>query len=83
MEVMQQQKWRTTYSQTCCIKALLLHTKNAGTSVEELERFYLARMAPTPEMIENLHTDGTTRPASRKHKTTPSRRLNVDHMYDP
>ena len=62
-----------------------IHTlaKNAGTSVEELERFYLARMAPTPEMIENLHTDGTTRPASRKHKTTPSRRLNVDHMYDP
>lgn len=37
-----------------------IHTlaKNAGTSVEQLERFYLARMAPTPEMIENLHTDG-------------------------
>jgi len=37
-----------------------IHTlaKNAGTSVDQLERFYLARMAPTPEMIENLHTTG-------------------------
>ena len=37
-----------------------IHTlaQNAGTSVDQLERFYLKRMAPTPEMIENLHTTG-------------------------
>jgi integrase len=29
--------------------------KNAGTSVDQLERFYLKNMAPTKEMIENLH----------------------------
>lgn len=28
--------------------------KNAGTSVDQLERFYLKNMAPTKEMIENL-----------------------------
>lgn len=28
--------------------------KNAGTSVDQLERFYLKKMAPTKEMIENL-----------------------------
>lgn len=34
-----------------------IHTlaKNAGTSVDQLERFYLSKMAPTKEMIENLH----------------------------
>jgi integrase len=30
--------------------------KNAGTSVDQLERFYLKNMAPTKEMIENLQT---------------------------
>lgn len=30
--------------------------QNAGTSVDQLERFYLKRMAPSKEMIENLHT---------------------------
>lgn len=30
--------------------------KNAGTSVDQLERFYLKNMAPTPGMIENLHS---------------------------
>lgn len=30
--------------------------KNAGTSVDQLERFYLKKMAPPKEMIENLHT---------------------------
>lgn len=29
--------------------------KNAGTSVDQLERFYLKNMAPTKEMIKNLH----------------------------
>lgn len=29
--------------------------KNAGTSVDQLERFYLKNMAPTKGMIENLH----------------------------
>jgi integrase len=29
--------------------------KNAGTSVDQLERFYLKNMAPTQEMVENLH----------------------------
>ena len=28
--------------------------KNAGTSVDQLERFYLKNMAPTKDMIENL-----------------------------
>jgi hypothetical protein len=34
-----------------------IHTlaQNSGTSVDQLERFYLHKMAPTPEMIENLH----------------------------
>jgi integrase len=33
-----------------------IHTlaKNAGTSTDQLERFYLKRMPPTKEMIENL-----------------------------
>lgn len=37
-----------------------IHTlaQNAGTSVDQLERFYLKRMAPTKEMIENLHYRG-------------------------
>ena len=37
-----------------------IHTlaHNAGTSVDQLEKFYLKRMAPTKEMIENLHTTG-------------------------
>ena len=30
--------------------------KNAGTSVDQLERFYLKKMAPTKEMIENLQS---------------------------
>ncbi|WP_254655456.1 site-specific integrase [Roseobacter sp. MED193] len=32
--------------------------KNAGTSVDQLERFYLKNMAPTKELIENLQTRG-------------------------
>ncbi len=32
--------------------------KNAGTSVDQLERFYLKNMAPTKELIENLQTYG-------------------------
>lgn len=32
--------------------------KNAGTSVDQLERFYLKNMAPTRAMIENLQTRG-------------------------
>lgn len=32
--------------------------KNAGTSVDQLERFYLKNMAPTKELIENLQTHG-------------------------
>ncbi|MCP9480800.1 site-specific integrase [Shimia sp. CNT1-13L.2] len=32
--------------------------KNAGTSVDQLERFYLQKMAPTKELIENLQTNG-------------------------
>lgn len=32
--------------------------KNAGTSVDQLERFYLKNMAPTKELIENLQTKG-------------------------
>jgi integrase len=32
--------------------------KNAGTSVDQLERFYLDKMAPTKEMIRNLQTRG-------------------------
>jgi integrase len=32
--------------------------KNAGTSVDQLERFYLKNMAPTQEMVENLHYRG-------------------------
>ncbi|MDU8945843.1 tyrosine-type recombinase/integrase [Ovoidimarina sediminis] len=37
-----------------------IHTlaHNAGTSVDQLERFYLKRMAPTKEMIENLQFRG-------------------------
>ena len=37
-----------------------IHTlaHNAGTSVDQLERFYLKGMAPTKEMIENLHYKG-------------------------
>jgi len=31
--------------------------KNAGTSVDMLERFYLARMNPSPEIIEKFQTD--------------------------
>jgi len=34
--------------------------KNAGTSVEQLERFYLKQMPPTSEMIENLQIKGET-----------------------
>jgi len=30
--------------------------KNAGTSVEQLERFYLKNLALNDEMIENLQT---------------------------
>lgn len=30
----------------------------AGTSVDQLERFYLKKMAPTKELIENLQTNG-------------------------
>ena len=47
-----------------------IHTlaQNAGTSVDQLERFYLKRMAPTPEMIENLHTTGE---ASVKRDKSP------------
>jgi len=33
--------------------------KNAGTSVDQLERFYLKNMAPTKGMIENLHSRDT------------------------
>jgi len=33
--------------------------KNAGTSVDQLERFYLKKMAPTKELIENLQTRGS------------------------
>ena len=42
-----------------------IHTlaQNAGTSVDQLERFYLHKMAPTPEMIENLHFRGNAKPA--------------------
>lgn len=42
-----------------------IHTlaQNAGTSVDQLERFYLHKMAPTPEMIENLHFRGDMKPA--------------------
>ncbi|WP_170787067.1 tyrosine-type recombinase/integrase [Ruegeria lacuscaerulensis] len=32
----------------------LILAKNAGTSVDQLERFYLKNMAPTKELIENL-----------------------------
>jgi len=32
--------------------------RNAGTSVDQLERFYLKNMAPTKELIENLQTRG-------------------------
>lgn len=32
--------------------------KHAGTSVDQLERFYLKNMAPTKELIENLQTYG-------------------------
>ncbi|KIC35733.1 hypothetical protein [Leisingera sp. ANG-M7] len=32
--------------------------KNAGTSVDQLERFYLKNMASTKELIENLQTRG-------------------------
>jgi len=32
--------------------------RNAGTSVDQLERFYLKSMAPTRELIENLQTYG-------------------------
>ncbi len=32
--------------------------KNAGTSVDQLERFYLKKMAPTKELIVNLQTRG-------------------------
>lgn len=37
-----------------------LHTlaKNAGTSVDQLERFYLKKMAPSKELIENLQIIG-------------------------
>ena len=37
-----------------------IHTlaQNAGTSVDQLERFYLKRMAPTKEMIRNLQYTG-------------------------
>jgi hypothetical protein len=33
--------------------------KNAGTSVDQLERFYLNKMAPTKELIENLQYRGS------------------------
>jgi len=32
--------------------------KNAGTSIEMLQRFYLDKMALTPDLIENLQTKG-------------------------
>jgi hypothetical protein len=32
--------------------------KNAGTSVDQLERFYLKNMAPTSDIIRNLQTRG-------------------------
>ncbi|MEW2914939.1 site-specific integrase [Leisingera sp. JC11] len=37
-----------------------IHTlaTNAGTSVDQLERFYLKKMAPSKELIENLQTNG-------------------------
>lgn len=35
-----------------------LLAKNAGTSVDQLERFYIKRMAPTKGLIRNLQTRG-------------------------
>lgn len=46
--------------------------QNAGTSVDQLERFYLKRMEPTAEMIENLHT--SEEPIKR------DRRSSLDHL---
>ncbi|MFA8442251.1 tyrosine-type recombinase/integrase [Yoonia sp.] len=53
-----------------------VHTlaQNAGTSVDQLERFYLHKMAPTPEMIENLHFRGD---AKRTPTKSPG---NNDHL---
>ena len=53
-----------------------VHTlaQNAGTSVDQLERFYLKKMAPTPEMIENLHFRGEAKP------TPPRSSHSNDHL---
>lgn len=42
--------------------------KNAGTSVEMLQRFYLAKMALSEEMIRNLHHDHKEKEAERNIK---------------
>ena len=41
--------------------------QNAGTSVDQLERFYLKRMAPSKEMIENLHTAPPAKHPAKSH----------------
>ena len=38
---------------------IYLLAKNAGTSVEQLERFYLKNLAPSAEKVRNLQTFGS------------------------
>ena len=47
-------EWSTTYK----VKLYLL-AKNAGTSVEQLERFYLKNLEPSAEKVRNLQTFGS------------------------
>ena len=40
---------------------IYLLPKNAGTSVEQLERFYLKNLEPSAEKVRNLQTFGRSK----------------------